>query len=162
MADDDDFLAIDHRHAELSCRLELFAAGRSWLGPTWMFVGESATTSIPKPPVIDSRTRRTCLAEWSYRAGHAHITHSALLLREQSLALISALIERVPRSIRLPLSAFRFHAVITATPIVDSRGSSLRPPKKPGSAQVLADRPAFASLSYRSGSVPDRSDGRSS
>jgi hypothetical protein len=91
--DGSDFLAIDHRHSDPSCRLELFAAGRSWLGPIWMLVGESSTTSLPKPPSLMPDSSE-CLAEWSYRAGNSRITHSALLLRENKLAVISALIER--------------------------------------------------------------------
>jgi hypothetical protein len=68
--DGSDFLAIDHRQAKASCRLELFAAGRTWLGPTWMAVGESGTTSPRKPPTL-MRDSSESLAEWSYRAGQS-------------------------------------------------------------------------------------------
>ena len=120
-----------------------------------MLVGESATTSIPKPPSLMPNSSE-CLAEWSYRAGYSHITHFALLLRESKLALISALIEQrapidSPVALRVSLPC-----VITATPIVDSRAIVLTPPKKPGSAQVLPIGAPFAVLSFRSGSVPDR------
>lgn len=131
-----DFLAIDHRHADASCRLELFAAGRSWLGPTWMVVGETSTTLLSKPPSMMPHSSES-LAEWSYHAGQARIIHSSLFLRETKLALLSVLIER-----RSPIASTQALRVslpspVTATPIVDSRAIVLTTPKKPGSAQVL-------------------------
>jgi hypothetical protein len=145
--DGSDFLAIDHRHADASCRLELFAAGRSWLGPTWMVVGESGATSHSKRPSLMPDSSES-LAEWSYRAGQARITHSALLLRESKLALLSALIERrSPGDSNIVLS-LSLPSPVTATPIVDSRSIVLTTPKKPGSAQVLPI--GLPSLSYPS------------
>ena len=35
MNGDGDFVAVDHRISGPSCRFELFASGRSWLGPHW-------------------------------------------------------------------------------------------------------------------------------
>jgi hypothetical protein len=134
--DESDFLAIDHRQAEASCRLELFAAGRSWLGSTWRVDGESDTTSLSKPPSLMPESSES-LAEWSYRAGQSRIIHSALLLRESKLALLSALIERrSPIASALILRA-SLPISVTAKPIVDSRAIVLTTPKKPGSAQVL-------------------------
>ena len=50
---EDDFLAIDHRDADSSCRFELFGAGRSWLGPTWKIDADHAATSAPRPAILD-------------------------------------------------------------------------------------------------------------
>ena len=152
--DESDFLAIDHRQAEASCRLELFAAGRSWLGPTWMVDGESGNTSLSKPPSLIKESSE-CLAEWSYRAGQSRITHSALVLPESKLALLSALIERrSPIASTLVLRA-SLPTSVTAKPIVDSRAIALTTPKKPGSAQILPIGLPSLGLSIRARSVPD-------
>jgi hypothetical protein len=131
-----DFVAIDHRNTNTSCHLELFAAGRSWLGPTWTLVGESATTALSRPPSMSPDSSES-LAEWSYRAGHSRITHSVLLLRESKLALMAVLIER--RSIIDSTAVLRVSlpSLVTAMPNVDNRAIILTTPKKPGSTQVL-------------------------
>jgi len=133
---DDVFVAIDHREAGSSCRFELFASRRSWLGPFWTMDGQIVATSTPRPRswMCDSSGN---LAEWSYRAGEARICHSVLVLRERSLALLSVLIEKRPavgssHGLRISLPP-----TITAEAVMNSRAFLLTTPKKPGSAQVL-------------------------
>ena len=124
---DDDFLAIDHRDARSSCRFELFGAGRSWLGPTWKIDADHAATSAPRPQswISDSSG---ILAEWSYRAGEARITQSALMLGGRSLALLSMLVEN-----RSPLHSIAGLSVslpsgIAAAPVENCRAFLLKPP----------------------------------
>ena len=132
----DDFLAIDHREPGSSCRFELFGRGRSWLGPFWTIDRENATISRAKTrfwlcdPSAD-------LAEWSYRAGNARISHSALVLRGRSLALLSVLVET--REVPDPAMRLRVSIApgITAAPVADSRAMLLAAPNKSGSAQVV-------------------------
>jgi hypothetical protein len=145
--DGSEFLAIDHRQAEPSCRLELFASGRTWLGPTWMVVGESGTILLPRPPSLMPDSAES-LVEWSYRAGQSRITHSALILRESKLALLSALVERSSPFDSTLILHVLLPSRVTARPIVASRAIVLTTPKKPGSAQVLPI--GLPSLSYPS------------
>jgi hypothetical protein len=132
----DDFLAIDHREPGSSCRFELYGRGRSWLGPLWTIDRENATISRAKPrfwlcdPSAD-------LAEWSYRAGPARISHTALVLRGRSLALLSVLVQRpfvAQPAVRLRVT---LPPGITAAPAADSRAMLLAAPNKSGSAQVV-------------------------
>jgi hypothetical protein len=131
----DDFLAIDHRELAPSCRFELFGGGRSWLGPAWMMDGELAVTA-PARPQFWICGPSAGLAEWSYRAGEARISHSALVLRGRSLALLSVLVEQrslLPLGVRLRLS---LPPRIVASPVTESRAVLLTTPNKPGAAQV--------------------------
>ena len=85
-----------------SCRFELFGAGRSWLGPSWQIDADQLPTSVPRPQSLGIAILSGTLAEWSYRAGEARITQSALLSGERSLALLSV----VRRSIARRISQF--------------------------------------------------------
>jgi len=131
-----DFLVVDHRDAEASCRFDLFGGGRSWLGPSWTIDGEAPTTSPPKPRSWIS-SQAAGLAEWSYRAGDTRITQSALLLRGRRLALLTVLFEdraALPRDLQVRVS---LPATIAAAPDQDRRAYRLTEPRKPGSALVL-------------------------
>jgi hypothetical protein len=132
----DDLLVIDHRDAKSGCRLELFGAGRSWLGPLWTTNAACAAISPPKPQawVWDPSGM---LAEWSYRAGEARITHSALILSGRSLALLSMLIEYRPPAPAMTGMSILLPPGIVPGPIEGSRGMILRPRTSRGSAQVL-------------------------
>ena len=132
----DDFLAIDHRGANSSCRFELFGAGRSWLGPLWKTDVDGTATRAPRMQSWISDSAGS-LAEWSYRAGGARFTQSGLILCGRSLALLSMLIDyRTPPhsnprlSVSLPLG-------ITAAPMENSRAFVLTPASNRGTAQVL-------------------------
>jgi hypothetical protein len=131
-----DFLAIDHRVADSSCRFELFGAGRSWLGPLWKTYAGSTATSAPKTQSWISDPAGS-MAEWSYRAGGARITQSALILRGRSLALLSMLVDdrSGPRS--NPGLSVSLPRAIAAAAIENSRAFLLTPSSKRGSAQVL-------------------------
>ena len=119
---EDDFLAIDHRDAKSSCRFELFGAGRSWLGPVWKTDADRRGHFGSETADPGFRTRRAVLAEWSYRAGEARITQSALMLRGRSLALLSMLVEyRSPLHSNPGLSV-SLPPGIAAAPIENSRG----------------------------------------
>ncbi len=132
-----DFLAVDHRDIRLPCRFELFGGGRSWLGPDWETSGGEDLTSRPRPRTWISGSVAD-LAEWSYRAGRARITRSALLLRGRRLALLSALVEG-PESSSDPGRTMRLSLppTIMAAPQEGSRALVLAEPKRRGSAQVL-------------------------
>ena len=131
-----DFLAIDHRDAKTSCRFELFGAGRSWLGPHWKIGAGHAATSAPKTQTWISDSAGS-LAEWSYRAGGVQITHSALMLRGRSLALLSMLVDDRSRLWSNPGLSVSLPRAIAAAAIENSRAFLLKQFGKRGSAQVL-------------------------
>jgi hypothetical protein len=133
---EDDFLAIDHRDAKSSCRIELFGAGRAWLGPLWTTDANHTATSTPKPQYWISNSS-SGLAEWSYRAGEARITQSALMLGECSLALLSVHVDNRHPLLSNPGLSISLPRGISAAPIENSRGLLLTPSSKRGSAQVL-------------------------
>jgi len=131
-----DFLAIDHRHARSDCRIELFGAGRSWLGPSWTIDGEAGTTPRPRPQAWISISA-AALAEWSSRAGAMRLTRSTVLLRARRLALLAVLVEKssnLSQSLEVRVS---LPPAVTAVPDKDSRAFLLTEPKKRGSALVL-------------------------
>jgi len=131
-----DFLAVDHRHARSDCRFELFGAGRSWLGPSWMIVGEAGTTPRPRPQGWSS-TSAAALAEWASRAGALRLTRSTVLLRARRLALLAVQVDRSPtlgQSIEVRVS---LPPPVTALPDKNSRAFLLTEPRKRGSALVL-------------------------
>ena len=78
--------------ATARAEFDLFGGGRSWLGPSWTIDGEAADDIAPKPTSWIS-SNAAGLAEWSYRAGDARITQTALLLRGRRLALLTVLFE---------------------------------------------------------------------
>ena len=133
---DDDFLAIDHRNCGSTSRFELCGRGRSWLGPTWTTESGHAATSLPRPGVWVSDSSGT-LAEWSYRAGDARITQSAVMLCSRSLALLSTLVEYPTLRQAVSGMSVSLWPEITAAPIENSRGIALKPTNGRGSAQVL-------------------------
>jgi hypothetical protein len=140
-----DFVAIDHRDPRSPCRFELFAGGRSWLGPVWDAGGDDSVPSIPKPRSWASDSSNV-LAEWSYRDGGAQVTRSAMILGGHSLAILSlSALHRAPppavASIRLALAPG-----ILAAALEGSRGMLLKPSTNRGSAQVLPI--ALPSLAY--------------
>jgi hypothetical protein len=131
-----DFLAVDHRDLALSCRVELFGAGRSWLGPSWQIDTDPGASSVPRPQswISDSSG---ALAEWSYRAGEARVTPSAWLSSEHSLALLSVLVEDRSTHPSVRAMSVSLCPGIAAAPIDNCRGVALRPPNGRGTAQVL-------------------------
>jgi hypothetical protein len=131
-----DFLAIDHRHARSDCRIELFGAGRSWLGPLWTVDGEAGTTPRPRPQAWIS-TSAAALAEWSSRAGVLRLTRSIVLLRARRLALLAVLVERSSRLSQGHEVRVSLPPAVMAMPDKDSRAFRLLEPKKRGSALVL-------------------------
>ena len=92
---EDDFLAIDHRMADHPAARVVRSGpvmARAHAGrPT----PSHAATSVPRPRVLDLDSSGT-LAEWSYRAGEARITQSALLLGKRSLALLIGSSSNIP------------------------------------------------------------------
>jgi hypothetical protein len=131
-----DFLAVDHRDHTAACRLEIFGAGRSWLGPAWSACPESA--AITRPNVLPwISTAKADLVEWTYRSAGARITQSALLLRGRMLALLGVLAEfgvSPPPSAQVRVSR---PLAIEAHPIAKTRAVLLTAPNKRASAQVL-------------------------
>jgi hypothetical protein len=131
-----DFLAIDHRHARSDCRVELFGAGRSWLGPSWTIVGEAGTTTRPRPQAWIS-TSASALAEWSSRAGALRLMWSTVFLRARRLALLAIQVEKsstLAQSLEVRVS---LPPPVTALPDKNSRAILLTGPRKRGSALVL-------------------------
>jgi hypothetical protein len=135
---EDDFLAIHHRAGSSATRFELYGAGRCSLGPTWTTVPCETITSATAPRLqcwIEDSSG--ALAEWSYRAGEATITQSALILAKRSLALLSTLIEFPgPREV-VPGMTVSIPPQSTVVPIENCRGVLLRPANNRGSTQVL-------------------------
>jgi hypothetical protein len=132
----DDFLAIDHRDAKSSCRIELFGAGRSWLGPLWNTDTDAAAISAPCTQSWFSNSAGS-LAEWTYRAGGARITRSGLILGGRSLALLSVLVDNRTALHSNPGSSVSLPRGIVAAPIENSRAFLLAPPIKRSTAQAL-------------------------
>ncbi len=132
----DDFLAVDHRDTESPCRFELFGAGRSWLGPSWEPDAGRVATSAPRPRAwIEAPSG--ILAEWTYRAGNARVTQSALILRERSLALLSLVVEHRAAGPSVLGMRVSLPPGIAARPVENCRGVVLNPASHRGSALVL-------------------------
>jgi hypothetical protein len=132
----DDFLAIDHRAAAAPAKIELHGAGTSWLGPLWKLSGDLGPTSTPKPQTWFSNSAGS-LAEWTFRAGKARVTHSALILGNRSLAFLSVLIEYPA-----PVDTSSGMELVLAPDIVAAaaenvRAFTLKSARKGKSAQVL-------------------------
>jgi hypothetical protein len=134
-----DFLAVDHRDAPSPCRLELFGAGRTWLGPEW---GEGM--GVPGGPASRPRlshwltSAAADLIEWHHRANGARITRSALLLRGRRLALLSILVERRGPSWGLePTLRLSMPANVDAGPLRESRALTLTETGRRGAAHAL-------------------------
>jgi hypothetical protein len=116
--------------------LEVFGAGRSWLGPAWSSGPDSSTISRPKPRQWIS-TATVDLIEWTFRRGPARLTQSALLLRGRRLALLGVLAEfasPAPPSTQLRVSR---PGAISAVPLENTRAFLLTTPEKRASAQVV-------------------------
>jgi hypothetical protein len=130
-----DFVAVEHREPADGCRFELYGAGRSWLGPSWKpHVDGAAARSKTRARLTEAGGE---MAEWSYRAGTARVTHSVLLFRKRGLALLSITVDS-----RQPLASTQgfqisLAAGIVAAPVESSRALELAAPQKSGSAQVL-------------------------
>jgi hypothetical protein len=124
-ATDGDFVAVDHRAPGWSSLVEVAARGRPWLGPTW---GSGERT--PGPPARPARARPTLwvsqssadAAEWSFRAGRARVTRTAVLLRGRRLALLAEQWDG-------PEDPGAWHVSLAdgveATPVDDRRGFAL-------------------------------------
>src|SRR5262249_22687908 len=86
---DGDLLAIDQRDRAQGCGLELFGAGKPWLGPRW----ETTLTAGSARPTFWTTGPYADLAEWSFRDGDTRVTRTALLLRGRRLALLAEMRE---------------------------------------------------------------------
>jgi hypothetical protein len=130
-----DFVAVDHRNPAEGCRFELFGAGRSWLGPDWK-PRVDGTVARAKTRARLTETGGE-LAEWSYRAGTARITHSVLLFRKRGLALLSIMVDS--RELLAPTQGFQISVApgIAPAAVEKSRALGLAAPHASGSAQVL-------------------------
>jgi hypothetical protein len=84
-----DFLAVDHRLPGLSTRFELFGGGKPWLGPDWLLSIDGGSAASRPKLLAWSTSSKADLLEWTFRAGAARITRTALLLRGRRLALLA-------------------------------------------------------------------------
>jgi len=87
-----DFVAIDHRQPGTVTSLELFAAGRPWLGPQWSWDGEPAGSNSAAMTTWITNSS-VDLAEWSFRAGESRCRRQALVLRGRKVALLADEVE---------------------------------------------------------------------
>jgi hypothetical protein len=129
-------LIVDHSERRLATRFEVFGCGCSWLGPEWRLALLDESTSQPKPRVWISNSAADLL-EWSYRSGGLRLTRTAVLLRGRRLALLGEQIEGNAISTGPVEARFSLPPGIGAEPIPDSRGLTLRGPKRASSAQLL-------------------------
>ncbi len=133
-----EFLVVDHRDGGTACRIELFGAGCSWLGPAWTLDCEPVGTSTPRPQTRISDAAAE-LVEWSYSAGESRITRSALLLRGHRLALLSILVESrspLPEDLSLRMRV-SLAPTIASAPVPGRRAILLSGAKQHGSLLVL-------------------------
>jgi hypothetical protein len=134
--DTGDFLALDHRVSGPSCGFELFGAGRSWLGPSWEIEGGAGASTQAKPG-LRIAVSGSEVAEWSFRAGDARVTQTAVLLGGRRIALLSTLFEAraaLPASMGVRVS---LPDPIAAAPLVDRRGFRLKGPGDRQTALVI-------------------------
>jgi hypothetical protein len=131
-----DFLAVDHRAASSICQIELFASGRSYLGPSWITDDRLVPASRPRPGLWTTSSTAD-LAEWSYRAGKARLTRSALLIRRRHLAMLSVAIEGRSSAIASHPVRWGLPPGIGVSPIEGTRALLLAEPNRRGSAQVV-------------------------
>ena len=134
--DTGDFVAVDHRVSGPSCGLELFGAGRSWLGPSWSIDAEAGANVRPKPGSRISISGSE-VAEWSSRSGDARVTRTALLLAGRRIAILSALFEArsaLPASVGYRISV---PSAIAVEPLGDRRGFRLKSSGNRQSAVVI-------------------------
>ncbi|MFO0907931.1 MAG: hypothetical protein U0794_06145 [Isosphaeraceae bacterium] len=86
---DGDFVAVSHCRPGLASQLELFAAGRPWIGPDWTTPCETGRIVSRARPTLWLTHSAADLAEWSFRVGPAQVTRTVVLLRGRKLALLS-------------------------------------------------------------------------
>ena len=135
---DGDFLAVDHREPGATSAFELFAGGRPWLSPTWASgpAGEADAdddaVGRARPTVWTSHSSAD-LFEWSFKAGPARVTRSALLLRGRKVALVGEQWDgpNDPGGFRLGLADG-----VDAFPVPESRALVLMPGRGRGSVRV--------------------------
>ncbi len=83
-----DFVAVDHRERVAESRLEVFALGRRWLGPSWSSGIEEARASSIRPTLWMSNSSAD-LMEWTFKVAGTHVVRTALYLRGRRLALLA-------------------------------------------------------------------------
>ncbi len=83
-----DFVAVDHRERAAESRLEVYAQGRRWLGPSWSSETEQAKASSARPTLWMSNSSAD-LAEWTFKVAGTQVVRIALNLRGRRLALLA-------------------------------------------------------------------------
>jgi hypothetical protein len=130
-----EFVAVDHRRPAKGCQVELFADGRSWLGPSWVAQIEGEPQRAKPRLYLSVPGGELC--EWSYRAGGLRVTHSVVMLRGRRMALMSVLFESQSPFAAAPSWRISLPSRTTAAPVEQSRALQLGQPSEPGAAQVL-------------------------
>lgn len=127
------FVAVDHRRPTSAGNLELFALGRSWIGPTWNSGEFETETSTPKLQRWETSSSAD-LAEWSFALGGLRIIRTALVLRGRQIAILADQVEGGPGSAEMRMS---LPADVTASPITESRGRALTANRTSGAVKVF-------------------------
>ena len=126
-------MAVDHRERGAESRLELFAQGRRWLGPSWSSGTEEARASSARPTLWMSNSSAD-LAEWTFKVDGARVVRTALNLRGRRLALLADQVDG-----RLSTAAMRIALAesIAATPAAPTRSLALSEGKGRPSIRVI-------------------------
>jgi hypothetical protein len=131
-----DLVAFDHRAADGATRLEVFGAGRSWLGDYWTASVESDARATAGKPVNWTTSSNADIAEWTFRAGALRVSRAAVMLRGRKFALLADLVEGVKPPTILE-TRWGLPSGSIADPIDGSRARTLRTESALTSAQAI-------------------------
>lgn len=120
-----DLVAFDHRAAEGATRLEVFGAGRAWLGDSWKAPGPGDGGAGTAKPLSWSTSSTADVAEWAFRAGALRVTRTAVMLRSRKLALLADLVEGIKPPTVME-TRWGLPPAMIAEPIDESRARLLR------------------------------------
>ena len=117
-----ELLGIDHRAPGASSLVELYALGRSWLGPSWALDAEGAAGVSRARPTCWLSTSSADLAEWTFRSGGARVVRTALMLRGRRVALLA---DQVDGPAPAATQRIGLAEGVTPAPVAESRAVAL-------------------------------------
>jgi hypothetical protein len=85
---DGDIVAVDHRNSSPVSAVEIFGAGRRWLGPDWAALGSAAESTRPRPSQWTTSSTAD-YSEWKFELGTTKLTRCALYFRGRGIALLA-------------------------------------------------------------------------
>jgi len=130
-----DFVAVDHRRPGPSSLVEVSAAGRRWLGPTWDATGDSTGGLDVARPTTWSTGPSFDLAEWTFRRGATEVVRTVVLLKGRRQALLAEAVVGVTSGAGWSVA---LDPGLVARPIADVEGVMLGGGPGRPSARALA------------------------